>query len=566
MRPILSLLVCVLGSAAASPSQAQVLVGAGGSEIDRAWCVASDGQGGAFVGGLFRGTASFGSNGPVELESLGFADGFLARYDASGDLVFAVRVAGGTGFEDAVDGIVPDGSSGVFATGYFSGAADFDGDDEPDLTSTGNADAFLARYDATGALTFLLRVGGTGNDLSRGIALDGEGGVLIAGSFSRSIDLDADGTADLTSNGSNDLFVARYDASGQLVFGANAGGAFAGDFAEDVASDGAGGAILTGTIQGAADFDGDGVADLTAAGAPDTFVARYDAAGQFVFTTGIQSTGPDEGRAVAPDGQGGAYVTGDFSGSADADGDGSPDLVSSGISDAFLARYDASGSLVFATRIGGTGADEGFGLAPDGTGGVLATGFFRNAADFDDNGSADLVSAGDEDVFVARYDGTGSLLSASRAGGIGADRGRGIVADGAGGAFVVGSFSGSADFDDDGTADLTSAGRQDAFLAQYGMLSVDAEASPDSGSMRLAVAPNPLRESGTVSLFLEAPATARIALFDAMGRRVTSVHEGLLASGRHEIELDTRALPAGVYILRATAGADRVTRRVTVVR
>jgi hypothetical protein len=57
-----------------------------------------------------------------------------------------------------------------------------------------------------------------------------------------------------------------------------------------------------------------------------------------------------------------------------------------------------------------------------------------------------------------------------------------------------------------------------------------------------------------------------VEAFDALGRRVATVHDGPLAAGSHTLVLDASALPAGVYVVRAAAGTDVVARTVPVVR
>ena len=89
-----------------------------------------------------------------------------------------------------------------------------------------------------------------------------------------------------------------------------------------------------------------------------------------------------------------------------------------------------------------------------------------------------------------------------------------------------------------------------------------------AGGLALDAFPNPSRGAVTVSLRLAAPEAASVAAFDALGRRVATLHEGPLAAGEHAFTLDPEAasLRSGVYVVRATAGAGAVSRRITVLR
>lgn len=81
-----------------------------------------------------------------------------------------------------------------------------------------------------------------------------------------------------------------------------------------------------------------------------------------------------------------------------------------------------------------------------------------------------------------------------------------------------------------------------------------------------AVTPNPARGSAHVALSLPQAGTVTVEVLDALGRRVLVVHDGPLGAGTHALALDTQALPAGVYLLRAEASGTQATRRLVVAR
>ena len=118
--------------------------------------------------------------------------------------------------------------------------------------------------------------------------------------------------------------------------------------------------------------------------------------------------------------------------------------------------------------LGGTGTDGGRDIGTDASGNIYETGFFSGTVNFDPSGSAGLVSAGNTDVFVAKYDFNGKYLWAFGAGGTGPDQPCAITVEGSGAFVIAGSFSGTADFDPGaGVAALTSRGDIDAFVASY---------------------------------------------------------------------------------------------------
>ncbi len=103
--------------------------------------------------------------------------------------------------------------------------------------------------------------------------------------------------------------------------------------------------------------------------------------------------------------------------------------------------------------------------------------------------------------------------------------------------------------------------------AAQSLFPVAAEAAPLEGIVVLGpVYPNPLSRSATVSLTLVEAQRATLTVYDVLGRRVATLHDGLLAAGHHRFALAAAELPSGVYLVRANAGAFAASQRLTVAR
>jgi len=443
----------------------------GGNVIGRA--IKTDASGNTYIIGEFRASADFDPGaGTVNLTSAGGSDIFFAKYDASGNYVYAKRL-GGTA-EDVGFGIAVDGSGNVYVTGYFIGTGDFDpGAGTANLISSGIQDIFFAKYDASGNYVYAKALGGTSSDFGYGIAVDGSGNVCVTGVFQGTVDFDPGaGTVSLTSAGSYDVLFAKYDADGNYVY-AKALGGTGSDFGNGIAVDGSGNVYVTGYFSGTADFDpGAGTANIISAGTQDIFFAKYDASGNYVYAKALGGTGGDYSNDIALDGSGNVYVTGYFNGTGDFDpGAGTANLTSAGNNDLFFAKYDASGNYVYAKAVGGTGYDIGYRIVVDGGGNVYVTGYFDGTVDFDPGaGTATWTSAGaSSDIFFAKYDASGNYVYARGLGGTSTDIGNGIAVDGSGNVYVVGEFQGTVDFDPGpGTANLVAGiSTINAFAASY---------------------------------------------------------------------------------------------------
>ncbi|KOO27778.1 pkd domain-containing protein, partial [Chrysochromulina tobinii] len=218
-----------------------------------------------------------------------------------------------------------------------------------------------------------------------------------------------------------------------------------------IAHDGAGGALVTGYFGGHASF---GSTSLTSRGTEDAFVMHVTASGAIDWAVQAGGASHDQGYSIAHDGAGGALVTGYFSGQASF---GSTSLTSQGGSNAYVTHVTASGAIDWAVQTGGASYTNG--IAHDGAGGALVTGYFSGQASF---GSTSLISRGSTDAFVMHVTASGAIDWAVQAGGESVTESNGIAYDdGAGGALVTGYFMGKASF---GSTSLISRGSTDTFV------------------------------------------------------------------------------------------------------
>jgi hypothetical protein len=236
-------------------------------------------------------------------------------------------------------------------------------------------------------------------------------------------------------------------------YGTRAGGTGT-DYAFAVSALPDGSAIVVGSFTGTAQFGG---ATLTSAGDRDVFVARIDPNGSWTWAKSAGGGGSDQANGVSALPDGGAIVVGRFTGAATF---GNETLNSAGSNDVFVARVDPDGNWSWATNAGGTGNDVARSVSARPDGSAIVVGSFSDTAAFD---TANLMSAGGSDVFVARVTADGNWAWARRAGGDGSDDAQGVSVLPDGGAIVTGSFTNTATFGS--TPALTSAGGPDAFVA-----------------------------------------------------------------------------------------------------
>jgi hypothetical protein len=329
----------------------------GTNNNDVGYSIAVDGSGNVYTTGFFSGTVDFDTGaGTSNLTSKGANDIFISKLDAAGNFLWAKNM-GGTN-NDFGYSIALDGFGNVYTTGFFNGTADFDpGAETSNLTSVGFKDIYISKLDAAGNFVWARSMGGNNQEEGHSIAVDDSGNVYTTGFFS-SVTVDFDpgaGTSNLTSNGANDIFISKLDATGNFIWAKSIGGTSA-DIGHSITVDGSDNVYITGYFSGTVDFDpGAGTSNVTNAGAIDIFISKLDAAGNFLWAKSIGGTNDDFGHSITLDGSDNVYTTGYFSGTVDFDPEaGTSNLTSAGGVDIFILKLGSASLGILEYSFGNT--------------------------------------------------------------------------------------------------------------------------------------------------------------------------------------------------------------------
>ena len=351
---------------------AKDLPGADASSVAQGSAAAADPAGDVVVTGTFTGTVNFDPNGgTTRLSAPGRDDAFVAKYDAGGNLLWAVDMPGTAGSADGGDSVAVDPAGNVAVAGSYSGSETFG---SKTLTAGGQSEAFVAKLGPAGNVLWAASTAGSGSSqaTSAGVAFDGSGNVNSTGSFSGTVDFDpGSNVKDLTSAGSRDAFVQKLDASGNLVWASGFGGPDV-DQGDGIAADASGNVYVAGSFSDAVDFDpGPAVHDLNAAGLEDGFLLKLNAQGGYAWAVDLASkTGGAVAAGVGVDAYGRAFVAGDYWGSLAPDPSNPSTAFPSvnGSFDAFAAGYDPNGRYLTGTTFGGPDFDaaSAVGVGPGG--------------------------------------------------------------------------------------------------------------------------------------------------------------------------------------------------------
>ncbi|MCW3104198.1 MAG: type sorting protein [Bacteroidetes bacterium] len=332
-------------------------------------------------------------------------------------------------------------------------------------TSGSTADVFLVKYDPAGTVLWARSAGGSAFDIGLGLAVDPAGDILLGGYFiskkmliSSVFLTNADASAS-----TSDIFIAKYTSSGSLLW-AKSEGAEGDERLYNICSDVNGNVLATGTFKSNSVIFGPAVLTNSQPGNEDIFIAKYDPSGMIDWAQKAGGWDIDYSIGIATDTDGNVIITGSFHGTDITFGGITLVTGSPGFSDVFIAKYNASGNVLWAKSAGSSGGDFADDVAVDADGNIFITGQFYDPVMHFDAVSVTNTIAWTSDAYLAKYDASGNALWARSGGGDSYDAGFGICCDG-NDVIITGSFT--IDSIKFGTTTLLNEGSYDIFAVRY---------------------------------------------------------------------------------------------------
>ena len=344
------------------------------------------------------------------------------------------------------------------------------------------------------------------------VAVDQQGNIVITGWFKGTMNI---GDITLASAGGTDIFIAKFDDKGEVLWAKSAGSAKNFDEGFDIATDTNDNIIVVGRFGSTITFD-----TITLTGNVGMFLVKLTPDGHAMWAIAEEATG----YAVAVDTKGNTFVTGELSGS-------SPFGLSPGEQEMFIAKYDASGHVLWLRQGGGSSTDQGYAVTTDERGNVFVAGRFASKiATFSD---LTIKGSSTYDMFVAHYDAFGNLQwlrHATRA------SAWGIGVDNQNNCYVAGNFYGTSKFDP-----ITLKCKQyDMFIAKY-------DATGEMKWVRQAGAQDYAMASG-----LAIDAEGRVIVIGEFHDRLFAGHTKLSAPGVFLIKYDPNGWDLWAQQIRGT--------------
>ncbi len=384
----------------------------GGTGDDAGFAIAVDSGGNAYVAGLTNSTNFPTSAGAFQAAFADVNDAFVTKLNSTGTALAYSTYFGGTDDDEAF-GIAVDSTGNAYVTGNAS-SVDFPTTASAFQPATGGGfgEIFFSKIDPTiagaGSLVYSTYLGGGGDDEGFAIAVDSTGLAYVTGyTDSANFPTSAGVFQTAFQGGAHDAFVAKFDATksgaASRVYSTYLGGSGGDDEGFGIAADSAGNAYVTGVTSSTTFPTTSGAFQTVLKGTSDAFVTKLNAAGTAPPAYSSYLGGGDEGFGIAADSGGNAYVTGQTASTDFPTTSAAFQPAFGGVNDAFVTKLNAAGNaLVYSTYLGGTGDDQGRGIAVDSGGAAYVTGNATTGFTTTAGASQTTFGGGLDDAFVSK--------------------------------------------------------------------------------------------------------------------------------------------------------------------
>lgn len=365
--------------------------------------IITDNKGFLYVTGYLSNETYFDPEGANLLLSRG---GFLAKYDTSGNFVYARKIG------DWGINIFIDNEDNVYISGFYKEGDDMDpGEEVLHLPAYGETDIFFAKFTPEGNLVFAKGIGSDrndtgGNDSDCNIAVTSSGEIILSGTMiSGNMDFDPGEGTEIRTTYNQTGYLARYTSEGELI---NVGTIqnINYSYIHDMVLDASDNIYITGSFSGSLDFNFDpNVTNrLTSLGMQDIYFAKYDPALNLIFAKGTGGTSTDRGYNILLDALGFINIIGDFYKSTDLDPSSETRNYGSATNTYhfFIAKFNAEGNFTSANYLTGTIAPASVTISPSGN--ICLSGWLREDIDFDfSDESTILYHNSTKSAFLVQY-------------------------------------------------------------------------------------------------------------------------------------------------------------------
>jgi len=382
----------------------------GGNSADYGYSIAIDTLGYVYITGLTYSNNGIATSGAYKTvgDSGGNGDAFLAKFDSSGSLVWGTYFGGNN--VDWANSVDVDKQNNVNITGYTNSTVGIATSGAYQTSySTGVGSAFLAKFKSSGSLSWSTYYGGNGDDIGEGITHDGNNNLYLTGYTSSTSGIATSGAYQTTNAGGEDVFVAKFSSSGSLSWGTYYGGS-GDDGGRAIIADENNNVYVTGSTASDSSIATSGAYQTSFGGGfsnaygifGDAFLAKFSSSGSLSWATYYGGAKCDAAGSITACANN-IYIAGLTSSLNGITTSNAYQSIYAGDTDAFLAKFTSSGSLIWSTYYGGAKFDGGYGIIDDNNN-IYVTGCTESPSGIATSGAYKTVGDGvDGDGFLAKF-------------------------------------------------------------------------------------------------------------------------------------------------------------------
>jgi hypothetical protein len=443
----------------------------GGAGDEMGLSNAVDGRGNVYLAGITGGFSSLATTGAHQTNSAGYLEAFLVKFNASGTRQWGTYY-GGAGNDLGIS-CAADTSGNIYLSGVTQSTAGISSTGAHQTTFGGGfADAFVVKFNASGARQWATYYGGSEDDRGSFCATDANGNVYLAGHTFSYVGIATSGahrSSKVTLKTDQDAFLVKFNASGTRQWGTYYG-SLGDDEGHSCATDAYGNVYLAGTTPSLTG----GIATTGAhqstfgGGDDDAFLVKFNSSGARQWGTYYGGSGSDEGISCVTDASGNVYLAGKTSSYSGIATTSAHQTAYGGWIDGFLVKFNASGTRQWGTYYGGAKDDAVHSCVADARGNIYLTGTsFSTSGVASTNAYQTKFGGGDDDAILVKFNASGARQWGTYFGGTMSDQGFSCAIDTSGNLYLAGNSWSTTGISTTNAHQATSGGGRDAFLIAF---------------------------------------------------------------------------------------------------
>lgn len=413
------------------------------------------------------------------------------------------------------------------------------------LVSTDHHDLFIAKYNTNGNLIWVVQGAGSGIDEGLCLATNSTNDIYVGGFFESTLNI---GSYNLSTGNTEALFLAKLDPAGNVIWAKQSVmGEFGMAAIIDIVIDPSGDIIFTGYFHRETTFQNTTLFSYD--DSDDIFIAKYNSNGIKIWVIQAGGDNDDKGNGIAVDESGNIYLVGEFRSTANF---GNFTFSSiDGNADLFLAKLDQSGNFQWVNQGSGAQSDVAYSVCYNQINGLVICGGY--SSDFT-IGDSTFNSGATADIFAASFSPSGNFNTAISIGENGEDAGWDVFLNNDNYAYLIGHFSDTIWFGDNS---LVSHNLADVFITKINFDEISEvetkyfnKGHPEHKLYQNY--PNPFKSSTKISFIITTSGYTSLIVYDILGNEITTLVNDKKVAGEYEVEFDATGFPAGIYYYQLT--------------